>query len=181
MYGNPKEGALYLPIVDQVVHNFFHQVGGHGKTISRINPGRRGNGSVYAYQVAIQIHQGAPAVAGLMAASVLDKRFDGGYVFVDVDVSSFGTLQSRGHGGFEVEKGCPRPVPIPYLGTVRIAYGHRGRPWASILSGQIGVGVGAHHIGIEGAVVVEGNFQFGRIGHHMVVGNDVPIRPDDDP
>lgn len=158
-----------------------HPLGGIGRDGKPDTLGHHDDGGVDPYHPAPGIHQRPPGVAGVKGRRVLDDVLDEAAGLATQGPAQ-GAHHSGGDGGLEAEGVAdgddelahPQGGGIPQSGkrqTRGVHPDHR----------QVGGGVGADDVGRQGAAILEGGLEKFGVSHHVVVGEDVAVRGDDDP
>ena len=129
--------------------------------------------------MALDVHQGTPRVARVDGRIGLDEVFKG------VDAQSVAT-QSRhdaaGHSLPHAKRVANRQQAVAHLKLVRIAPHNDGQLIEFDFEHcQIGIGVGANHLGLGAAAIVQHDFNLIGPLHHMVVGQHIALGADDHP
>src|ERR1017187_3101238 len=169
----------HLTVVDDLVHHIARHTNRDGKTDALI-PSRSvcQDGGVDADQVAAVIHQRAARVAGV------DRRIGLNEVFVVFDAQIGAPLSADdAHGdSFTHTKGiADGQHVVAHLHLIGIANGDRIQGAGVHLEyGNVGLRVCAHHAGFVFVLVLHDHGHGSGVVHHVVVGQDVAIRADDD-
>ena len=146
-------GPLNPAEFHQVVGHLGHNGRGNGEGIARVGACLGCDGGVDADEVAVQIDQGASAVARIDCGIGLEKtlhRMDvlGCVGFQEADVAAFGADDSGCDGRGQIERVADGQHPLADAHVVGVSEGHggQGSRRLNLQDGQVGAGVAADHL-----------------------------------
>ena len=175
---------MHLARLDQLVHDLLDQVDRDGKAISGIEAGLARNRRVDADGFALHVDQGPARIA----------RVDGGISLDEIGNAEVGRLEpletpalgADDAAGDRKRELVAQRVPdgqYPLADALVVAVAQRDRLEilrVDLEHGDIGVGIGAHDFSHELAFVMQPHRDLVRARHHVVVGEDVAVRGDDE-
>ena len=129
------------------------------------------------------LHSGPPELPKLIERVGLDEVLEGGRAAEDVERrAALGADDAHRHRAAQLaERVADGDGPVADAQPVGVAQRQHGQVVAVDLEhGDVGLGIGAHHLGLEGALVVEGDGDGLGVGDHVVVGQDVAVAVDDE-
>ncbi len=170
----PRDTAF----ADQAVHHLPGGGNGDGKTDAHVAARAGVDGRVDADQVAIGVDQRSARVARVDGRVGLDEVLEG----VDAQlVAPQSADDAAGHGLADTKGVADGQHRVAHLQGLGIAQGDGGQALqVDFEHGQVGFGVGANDLGARTAAIGEHHLDLVHAIDHMVVGQHVPFRRDDD-
>src|SRR3989442_395320 len=177
-------GALHVAALDQLLHHRAREVNGNGEAVARVEPGLARDRRVDADHLAMHVHERSPRVARVDGRVGLDEVLNGvARLLQAAQQPSLGAHDPRGDREGEVlpERIPDREHPLPDadgIGVPELRGGQAVR--VDLDDGDVGAGVGSHDARRELPLVEELYRDAIGARNHVVVGQDVAVRGDDE-
>ena len=177
-------GTLYGTVLFQVGDYLAYNRGRNGKGVAGIATSLGIDGGVDTYQFTGRIDQCTSTVTGIDCGIGLDKGFDAHLLAAGIectDATGLGADNTGCHGRGQSQRVAYGQHPFAHFQIVRIAeFDSRQLFGVDFYQSQVGRGVGTDYTTVEGTVIIQGNIQFVGTFDHVVVGDDIAIRGNDD-
>ncbi len=172
---NTQVGPLNLPVIFQGIDHLHGHLGGNRKADPLAAAALAQNGCVHAYELALHVHQGAPAVAGVDGGIGLDQV---GIVH-QIDIAAQTADDPHGHRLPHPERVADGHDLIAHPQGIAVPDGDRRQVLGVDLDqGHIRGRIGTDDLGHVFLLAVEIDHDLVGVLHHMVIGQDVPVGRD---
>ena len=182
--GDAHHGPLHVPALDQLLHHRAGEVDGNGEAVPGVEPGLARDRRVDADHLSTHVHERPARVAGVDGRVGLDEVLNGvARLLQAAQQPSLGAHDPGRDREGEVltERIADREHPLPDADGVGVPELRRGQAVGVDLDdGDVGAGVGPHDPRRELPLVEELHRDAIGARHHVVVGQDVAVRRDDE-
>ncbi len=176
-----EQAALDLTVLQDLAHDRLGDVHGNGEADADVAAAVAEDRGIDADQLAPQVDERTTRVAGVDRGVGLDEIL----VAVRIDAAAPECAHDAGgHGVLQAERVADRQHEVAHLHLVGIAelHLHEVLRILDLQDCDVGAWVGADHLGLQAAVVMQDDLDFLGIVDDVVVGEDVALRGiDDDP
>ena len=170
--------------LDELLHHGMGEIDRDREAVPRIEAGLARDGRVDPNDVAAHVDERSARIPRVDRGVGLDEVLDRvARLLQPVQQATFGAHDARGHReGERFAQGvADREHPLAHAGGVGVAEAH-GRQVARVNldDGHVRRRIGAHDLGGELTLVVQPHHHAVRARNHVIVGEDVAVRRDDE-
>jgi hypothetical protein len=178
--GDAERRTLHLAELDELLHDLAREVDRDREAVAHVEAGLGGDGGVDADHLAAHVHQRAARVAGIDGRVGLDEVRDAQVgARQPIQRTALRADDARGDGERQAfaERVADGQHPLADLLLVAVAQGRRLQVVHALdlEHGDIGVGIGAHHLRAELTPVEQAHRDPVGVLDHVIVGEDVTV------